>query len=317
MAAGGPEPALAGAGRTLPRAPNRPLVAPRPSTGTGGGRHVPSAARRAAPNSYEIPLFRRGGKKGVRKKKEKDTSHAPSANPGGHKASVYPSLTGLEGSGRRRKKTPNKQNKIPKKHNLRESKSPPRCPEPPRCDRRVPSERGGCAEPGAAAAAPGTGRSPRGPARPGGSGGNFSASRKPLVQPEAGAAGQRPPPGGTAGERGVRSAGVRGGGGGGGRESGCPGGIFRPFRGDGAGSVCGRTGHPSRGATGSAAPPQPHFVSQLRGARRETRGARIHLPRAQDARPPRWERAEGKHQKTERVWSFVKKQTKQNAELKK
>lgn len=94
---------------------------------------------------------------------------------------------------------------------------------------------------------------------------------------------------------------------------GARGGFSGPF----GGSVCGRTGHPSRGATGSAAPPQPHFVSRLRGARRETRGARIHLPRAQDARPPRWERAEGKHQKTERVWSFVKKRTKQNAELKK
>lgn len=109
---------------------------------------------------------------------------------------------------------------------------------------------------------------------------------------------------------------LRGGQGGGARKW-VPRGVFRPFRGDGAGSVCGRTGHPSRGAAGSAAPRQPHFVPPLRGARRKARGARIHLPRVQDARPPRGGRAEGKHQKTERVWSFVKKQAKQNAELKK
>lgn len=128
--------------------------------------HVPSAARRAVPSSYEIPLFRRGGKKGVRKKRKKkkkiDTSHAPSANPGGHKASVYPSAYRLGG---KREKEEKKKTTKTKKHNLRESKSAPRCPEPPRCGRGAPCERGGCAEPGAAAAAPGTGRSPRGPAR--------------------------------------------------------------------------------------------------------------------------------------------------------
>lgn len=85
-------------GRCLERTTCRPA-----SQHRYGQRHVPSAARGAVPNSYEIPLFRRGGKKGVRKKEKKDTSHAPSANPGGHKASVYPSLTGSEGSGRRRK----------------------------------------------------------------------------------------------------------------------------------------------------------------------------------------------------------------------
>lgn len=138
------------------------------------------------------------------------------------------------------------------------------------------------------------------------------------MQAEAGAARRRGSVPRSGGLGGSGSAGVRGGvaegGVGGGRESGCPGGVFRPFQGDGAGSVCGRTGHPSRGAGGSAAPRQPHFVPPLRGARRK---ARIHLPRAQDARPPRGGRAEGKHQKTERVWSFVKKQAKQNAELKK
>lgn len=160
------------------------------------------------------------------------------------------------------------------------------------------------------AAAPGTGRSPRGSARPG-------PAPPAATFPPAGSLWCRR--GRGCGRRGsvLRPAGLGGApgsAGGWGRERNrVPGGDFPAL----SGSVCGRTGHPSRGAAGSAAPAQPHFVPQLRGARRETRGARVHLPRARDARPPRWERAEGKHQKTERVWSFVKKRTKQNAELKK
>lgn len=98
-----------------------------------------------------------------------------------------------------------------------------------------------------------------------------------------------------------------------------PEGVFRPFRGNRAGGR--RGGKRAGGLRGSGAPLQPPVVPLPRGAR----GARSHLLRARDARPPRGGRAEGKHQKkkkekeknkTERVWGFVRKHAKENAELK-
>ncbi|XP_075016820.1 uncharacterized protein LOC142087013 [Calonectris borealis] len=300
------------------RGSRRPLVAPRPGTGTGRGTSPPPPAglRRRPPES---PFSRRGREKGGgRQKKKKKKKKKGKKKKRCFTRSLSKSwwtqsqrlflAHRLGGEG----ETEEKKKKI--KCNLREIKQAPVL---------LRASALAAAEPlsGAAAARsrarrrrqlPGRGDPPHGPAR-----------RRQLFRlqeafgavggRDCSAAGQRPPLGGSGG---CGSAGVRGGVAGGARKW-VPGGVFRPFRGDGASSVCGRTGHPSRGAPGSASPRQPHFVPPLRGARRKARGARVHLPRAQDARPPRGGRAEGEHQKTERVWSFVKKQAKQNAELKK
>lgn len=113
------------------------------------------------------------------------------------------------------------------KHNLRESKSAPRCPEPPRCGRRAPSEarrlrgarRGGGSRDGAIPRRPGPAAATFPPP------GSLWCSRRPGLR------GSVLRPAGLRGSRGCGSAGVRGGVGGAGEKVGARGGFSGPFGG--------------------------------------------------------------------------------------
>ncbi|XP_055674642.1 translation initiation factor IF-2-like [Falco peregrinus] len=144
MAAGGARPAGGGehgarcSRRPPPSAPADHLSARAPVQVRAGAR--PLRRWQGCAELRRNPPFPRRG----REEKKKKNSHAPSPNPGGHKASVYSSLTDLEGRGRGR------ETKI--KHNLRERKRAPALPGATALAAAEPLS--------GAAAAPGTGRSP-------------------------------------------------------------------------------------------------------------------------------------------------------------